>query len=186
MPETTEATLIEQVLKGRRECFRPLVEQYQRRVYHLANSMLDNGPEAQDIAQEAFLTAYQKLRELDDPAKFGSWLYGITRNLCYNARRSRRIHTQPIDDTPPQALENVVSLRPAGPDDNADDLLNRLEAMPEKYRILLRLKYLDDYSYQEIARLTDLPVDLVRSRLFEGRRILKERMEETRREDHGR
>ncbi|MBI1390055.1 MAG: sigma-70 family RNA polymerase sigma factor [bacterium] len=188
MPEKTEATLIREVLKGKRECFRPLVERYQSKVFVLANGLLGNGPEAQDIAQEAFLLAFQKLRELEDPEKFGSWLYGITRNLCYNARRSRKIETEPYDESYHQHMANVIAMRPPGEEGESITavMLRRLERMPDKYRDLLRLKYVEDYSYQEIAEMLDLPVDLVRSRLFEGRRILRERMEETRSEEYGR
>lgn len=188
MPEKTEATLIEQVLKGKRECFRPLVETYQKKVFLLAHGMLGHGPEAQDLAQEAFLLAFQKLRELDDPNKFGPWLFGITRNLCYNSIRSRKIQSEPFDESLPQHTANVVALKPKSSDGGelAQDMLKRLERLPEKYRTPLRLKYMEDYSYQEIAELLDWPVDLVRSRLFEGRRILRERMEQTRREEYGR
>ncbi len=188
MPDTTEATLIEQVLKGKRECFRPLVEAYQKKVFLLAHGLLGHGPEAQDIAQEVFLLAFQKLRELDDPQKFGSWLYGITRNLCYNAIRKHKIEAEPFDESLPQHSSNVVALKPVLNENSeaAQDMMIRLERLPEKYRTPLRLKYLEEYSYQEIAELLDWPVDLVRSRLFEGRRILRERMEQRRREEHGR
>ncbi|MDP8244965.1 MAG: sigma-70 family RNA polymerase sigma factor [Candidatus Hinthialibacter antarcticus] len=188
MPEKTEATLIEQVLKGKRECFRPLVESYQKKVFLLANGMLGHGPEAQDIAQEAFLLAFQKLREIEDPNKFGPWLFGITRNLCYNSIRSRKIQSEPFDESLPQHSPNVVALKPKTSDGGelGQDILKRLERLPEKYRTPLRLKYMEDYSYLEIAELLDWPVDLVRSRLFEGRRILRERMEQARREEYGR
>lgn len=188
MPEKTEATLIEQVLKGKRECFRPLVESYQKKVFLLANGMLGHGPEAQDIAQEAFLLAFQKLRELDDPNKFGPWLFGITRNLCYNSIRKNRIHSEPFDESLPHHAVNVVALKPKSSDGGevAQDMLIRLDRLPEKYRTPLRLKYMEDYSYQEIAELLDWPIDLVRSRLFEGRRILRERMEQARSEEYGR
>ena len=78
-------------------------------------------------------------------------------------------------------------MRPPGEDglDIVETLLAKLDQLPEKYQVLLRLKYLEDYSYQEIAEMLDLPVDLVRSRLFEGRRLLREGMDRIRRVENG-
>jgi len=183
MTENAEATLVQQVLAGRRECYRPLVEKYQKKVFLLANSMLGNRVESQDIAQEAFLLAYSKLRELKDLNKFGPWLFGIARNLCYVCLRKKKVEPESFDDLKYQErISNVVSLTPAADDGLRlqETLLSRLEHLPEKYRTLLRLKYLEDYSYEEISELLDMPVDLVRSRLFEGRRMLREQVERIR------
>lgn len=179
MDAQTEITLIAQVLKGQRECFRPLVEAYQRKVFHLACSLVGNPTEAQDIAQETFLTAFQNLGRLKQHARFSSWLFGITRNLCYEALRQRKLDPQPFEETQDYAAPQVISLNKET-DPNQDlvrQMMARLERLPEKYRVLLRLKYLENYRYAEIAELLDLPVDLVRSRLFEGRRILREGLE---------
>src|SRR5690606_21561498 len=122
-----------------------------------------NAAEAQDIAQESFLLAYNRLSELKDKTKFGSWLYGITRNLCYTARRRHRVEPEYLDDLSATEYSNVVAMYPAGEDgaDLIDTLLSRLEQLPEKYATLLRLKYLQDYSYQEISEMLDIPVDLI-------------------------
>lgn len=181
----TEATLIHQVRKGRRECFRPLVEKYERKVFLLACSLLGNGTDAQDAAQDAFFLAFQKLGELRETGKFGPWLFGITRNLCFEMLRKRREAPTALDDVPAQDLKNVIAMRPSEEEGESlvDVMLRRLDDLPEKYRVLLRLKYLEDYSYQEIAEMTDIPVDLVRSRLYEGRRMLREGVEQARGQD---
>jgi RNA polymerase sigma-70 factor, ECF subfamily len=178
MFDKTEATLIEQVLHGKTECYRPLVEKYQKKIYLLAYSFIGNSGDAQDIAQEAFLTAYKKLSELKDRTKFGSWLYGITRNLCCSALRKRQVEPEFLDSVPDEDFSKVISMRPSTENglDLVDMLILRMERLPEKYRVLLRLKYLEDYSYDEISTMLDLPLDLVRSRLFEGRRLLRERL----------
>ncbi len=187
MMNTTEVTLIKQVLSGNQEFYRPLVEKYQQKIFVLAYSLLRNSSEAQDLSQEAFLMAFKKLRELKDQKKFGSWLYGITRNLCYEALRKKHVETDSLDEVPPAKVGNVISMR--GVDDPNEEMLRtmmkKLESMPEKYRILLHLKYLKDLTYQEISEMLDLSVDLVRSRLFEGRRLLREGVEQEWREEHG-
>ncbi|MGC9329114.1 MAG: RNA polymerase sigma factor, partial [Candidatus Hinthialibacter sp.] len=117
---------------------------------------------------------------------FGSWVFGIARNLCYSALRQQKIKTEPIDSVAYQDMPNVVPMRPS--EENGVDILSvlmkRLDDLPEKYRVLLRLKYLEDYSYQEISDMLDIPVDLVRSRLFEGRRLLREDLDSVRRIAH--
>jgi len=184
--DQTDAVLIKQVISGKRECYRPLVDKYQRAVYHLACSLIHHSTEAQDIAQESFLTAYKNIRKLKDHAKFGSWLYGITRNLCLEALRKRKkeseyfdttfIDSASIDTMGLEHLEQETKITELSGTDITDTLIAKLNAMPEKYQSLLRLKYLQDYSYQEISEMLNIPVELVRSRLFEGRKILREEM----------
>lgn len=174
--DQTDAALIKQVLSGNRECYRPLVDKYQRSVYHLACSLIHHSTEAQDIAQETFLTAYKNIRKLKDHAKFGSWLYGITRNLCLESLRKRKKEPEYLDNASLLKLDVAVEdkVKELTGKDITDTLIAKLDTMPDKYQSLLRLKYLQDYSYQEIADMMDIPADLVRSRLFEGRKMLRE------------
>ena len=194
MTDKTEATLIQQVLSGKTECYRPLVEKYQKKIYLLAYSFMGNASDAQDIAQDAFLAAFKNLSDLQDRTKFGSWLYGITRNLCLSIVRKKQIEPEFLDSL----TEEELSIRPTDSTvrrlsvvtenglDLVDMLILRMERLPEKYRVLLRLKYLEDYSYEEISEMLDIPLDLVRSRLFEGRRLLRERMINSQRSmEHG-
>ncbi len=176
--DQTDAALIKQVISGKQECYRPLVDKYQNRVYHLAISMLHHTAEAQDITQEAFLTAYKNIRRLHNHAKFGSWLYGITRNLCMEALRKRKLEPEYVGtdfvEIADRELETEPKVSALNGTDITELLIGKLKQMPEKYQTLLRLKYLQDYSYQQIADMLDMPVDLVRSRLFEGRKLLRD------------
>lgn len=187
MSDLTEATLIQQVLAGNNECYRPLVEKYRAQVYHLAHTLLGNGAEAQDIAQDAFLTAFRELKTLRNAEKFRPWLFGITRNLCRQTLKKRKSAPEYLDDLPEREKPNVVMVRPS--DSSGADMLDALRAhldnLPEKYRVLLCLKYLEDYSYTDIAEMLDLSVDLVRSRLFEGRRMLRKGMTESENINYG-
>lgn len=174
--DQSDAVLIKQALSGNRDCYRPLVDKYQKSVYHLACSIIHHSTEAQDITQETFLTAYKNIRKLKDPAKFGSWLYGITRNLCMEALRKRKKEPEYLDPPSLLKLDAIVEdkVTELTGSDITDMLIVKLENLPDKYQSLLRLKYLQDYSYQEIAEMMDIPTDLVRSRLFEGRKLLRE------------
>ncbi len=187
MTENADSALIQQVLIGKRECYRPLVEKYKKKIFILACSIIGNPSEAQDIAQEVFLIAYKNLHGLKDRQKFGSWVYGITRNLCFAFLRKKKVEPESLEELNYFEQPKVVEMRLA--DEKGEDLskklLNHLEQLPDKYRVLLRLKYLEDYSYQEMSEILDLPVDLIRSRLFEGRRILRESVEKVRSIEYG-
>ncbi len=184
MSEAPDADLVQQTIRGDREAFRPLVTRYQERVYLLATSWLRDPSDAQDVTQETFYVAYRHLPELRDSAKFSSWLFGITRNLCHVWMRKRRI----VDECVPlEDVENQLQVEPSGPyggsfglGETREELLNLLHAglnaLPDKYQILLRLKYLSGVSYHEIAEMLDLPEATIKSRLFEARRILREKI----------
>ncbi len=172
----SDAELVYCVLSGRRDWFQTLVDRYRRQVYGLAYSMLGNWQDAQDVAQEAFFSAYRRLPDLRDPAKFGSWLFGTTRHLCYVVLRKRRV----IGEQVPVEQAETLAVKPSQEETQDDQLALMLRAMqqlPDKYQSLLRLKYIGGYSYRDIARMLDVPEVTVKSRLFEGRRLLREQVE---------
>lgn len=172
--ELSDADLVQRVLAGKREAFRFLVDGYRQSVYNLAYSILGSREDAQDVAQEAFLAAYRRLPDLRDRSKFGSWLFGTTRHLCYVVLRRRRVVgvQVPLEEVKALAAESRDPIR----EDRVTMAMEAMEDLPDKYKVLLRLKYLGGYSYQHIAEMMDLPEITVKSRLFEGRRMLRERV----------
>ncbi|MFH1738910.1 MAG: sigma-70 family RNA polymerase sigma factor [bacterium] len=173
--EMSDADLVERVLTGDREAFGRLVDRYQQGVYNLAYAILGSWQDAQDIAQEAFFAAFRRLPELRDWNKFGNWLFGTTRHLCYVLLRRRRVVGEQVP------LEDVEAFIAESPSTDEEDrialTLNAIEKLPDKYQVLLRLKYLGGYSYRRISEMSDLPEVTVKSRLFEGRRMLREHIE---------
>ena len=93
MIQSDEAKLVEQALTGAEEAFTELVRRYQRPVYGLALSFVKDFDAAEDMAQEAFLAAYQQLGTLDEPGRFGNWLRIITANRCRTASSMNRGRT---------------------------------------------------------------------------------------------
>lgn len=185
MSEATDADLVRRTIRGDRDAFRPLVQRYQERVYLLANSWLRDHSEAQDVTQETFYVAYRKLPDLRDTSKFGPWLFGVARNLCHVAMRRRRLLE---DSVPLETVENQLADKTsetmAGHSamDSREGLLAQLHEglgnLPDKYQVLLRLKYLSGVSYREIAETMDLPEATIKSRLYEARQMLRERIQE--------
>jgi RNA polymerase sigma-70 factor (ECF subfamily) len=131
-----------------------------------------NFGDSEDLTQEVFLTAHRSLSSLQQPEKLAAWLRGIARNLSLmHLRRSRRetvsadghaVPEEVIDAAPSMELQNLLH-----------DALMRVS---DRSREVLSLHYLGGYSYTEIAALCNLPAQLVRSRLHEGRAQLKSRL----------
>jgi RNA polymerase sigma-70 factor, ECF subfamily len=167
-PERDE-DLVERSRTGDRAAFTELVRRHESRVYSLCLRMLGDPDDARDAAQDTFLTVYRKIAQFRGDALFTTWLHRIGVNCCYDAlRRTRR---QPllrvVDDDVPDVGPPV--------DDHADDVAGTLDAasalarLPEDYRVVLVLADVQDLPYEEIAKVLDVPIGTVKSRVHRGR-----------------
>lgn len=172
-----DAELVRRTLAGDRGAFGALVGRYERVVGALAFQKVGNSADAEDVAQESFLKAYAALGELDDPGKFGSWLYGIAFRASIDVlrRRGRRGPVVPID-----AAKEPLDPR-AGDDaarrDEAERVQAALGAIPDKYRLVLTLRYQQHMSYEEIARHLGEPAGTVANRIHRAAKMMRERLE---------
>jgi RNA polymerase sigma-70 factor (ECF subfamily) len=98
MNKADDAYYIEAVRKGNLAAFSVLVEKYQNMVYTLALKLLKKPEEAEEMAQDTFVKAYQKLYSYEGKSKFSTWLYSITYNACISELRKRRIEFKSLDD----------------------------------------------------------------------------------------
>lgn len=179
-PERSDDEILARVRAGETRHFETLVLRYQDVVYGMALRFLGSPAEAQDVAQEAFLRVHRGLEGFKGDARFSTWLYRITFNLCSDALRRRK-----------RLDRGSVSLEDAGelPDrrvgleqDLQDDEQKRavraaLEGMDEKYRVVLILLYYQDLSYEQIADVLQCPLKTVETRLYRARRQLRAVME---------
>ena len=170
---------LDRLRAGEASAFEELVTTYQHRVFGVALRMLGNAAEAQDVAQEAFLRAHRALGEFRGDAKLSTWLYAITSRLCLNrlASGERRLVRQGeetllrlADDRrrPDAALERS-ELESA--------LARAIAELPEERRIVVVLRDIEGLGYEEIARVLDLELGTVRSRLHRARADLKGKLE---------
>lgn len=173
----TEQALVSRARGGDAGAFGELVLAHQTFVYNLALRATNDPLEAQDVAQEAFVRAWQALPAFRGAASFRTWLYRITLNLCYNRfpRFRREIMALPVDET----SEALLPGGPLTPEQavEAGELTHRLHAeierLPESYRILVMLRYQQDLSYEEIAHATGLPLGTVKTGLFRAHARLR-------------
>ena len=175
-----DAELVEQSLAGDRQAFGQIVTRYQSLVCGLAYSATGSRSRSEDLAQETFLAAWQKLRDLHEPGRICSWLCGIARNIIHGDRR--RLGHQPAHEA--DTLDSALDLPSAEPLPSAQAVSNEEMAimwrevgrLPEVYREPLILFYRDHQSVEHVAEALGLTPDAVMQRLTRGRRQLQERM----------
>ena len=169
-----EADLLDRSQKGDREAYGVIVERYQLRVYNLVLRMTGNPATAEELAQEAFLRAYENIRRFDTGRSFLPWIMCIAANLARNHLKSARQREMP------QAADDGFGDggAPAEEDRMADrDRLARVEralmTLPLKYRLPLLLKHVEGMSYKEIKQATGLPVRVLKMRVHRARKRLR-------------
>lgn len=175
-----ERTWILEARKGDQQAFEKLVAAYQKPVYNLTYRMLGNAGDAEDAAQETFLRAYSNLDSYDPSRKFSSWLFAIASNYCIDQLRRRRINWVSVEDLPPWE-----PLRAQTPDpeesavrwSDSRRIQGLLDTLPADYRLAVVLLYWHDYSYKDIAAVTNSTVSAVKSRLHRARRMLAEEID---------
>lgn len=169
----TEEALIQRALDGDREAFAALVESYKVAVFNLAYRMLGRAEDAEDVAQETFLRAFSRIKTYDPEKRFSTWLLSIATHLCIDHLRRRpavSLEDQPGFDVADNVREEPeqVSLR----QEQRQEVQSLINALPDKYRVPIVLRYWYDQSYQEIAKSLGLTESLVKTRLFRARQML--------------
>lgn len=177
-----DGTMVAAALGGDPRMFSALVRKHQPLAYATAYAVLKNAEEAQEVAQDAFVTAYEKLESLERPERFASWVRTIALNAAKMRRRAamraRHVPLEEIDESAP--MHDVA--RPERPDVAAerkeivDAVTNALRSLPGKYSVAATLFFVDDMSYGEISDSLSVPVSTVQSRLQRARGMLRERI----------
>jgi RNA polymerase sigma-70 factor (ECF subfamily) len=176
MMERTEAELISAVLKGDAASFEPLVQKYSPRVFATVRRHARRESEVEDIAQEVWLKAFDKLKSFRSEAPFEHWLMRMTVRTCYDFlrghKRNRESSFTDLSEPESDWLERFVAA-PESASDNADAaklLIARvLEKLSPPARLVITLLEIEDRSVKEIAELTGWSVPLVKVRAFRAR-----------------
>src|SRR5262245_55975378 len=173
--QVEEIGWVEQSLGGDRAAFGQLMHRYTGAVYNLAYRMLGNPEDAEDAVQEIFLRAYTRLASFDRTRRFSTWLLSIGSNYCIDRLRRRRYSWLTLDD-----ITFSLPSRERGPERSAleheqQQIIQRaLQQLPDNYRTVTVLRYWNDLSYEEIARVTGLTESTIKTRLHRARHMLAE------------
>lgn len=177
MDSAAEEALIDRVKRHDFEAFSKIVDAYQARIYGFIRRMVKNDEEAQDIAQEVFIRAYQALHRFDGRSSLRTWLFRIAANLCIDKARRNERQGQVVSMTMGEDGEDEMDVSDTrwSPEEVLlnDELVgiveSSIEAMSDKLRSVLVLHDKEGLAYEEIAAALDLPVGTVKSRLFLAR-----------------
>jgi RNA polymerase sigma-70 factor, ECF subfamily len=172
MRQPSDETLAQRAQQGEISAFAELVSRYQRTVLNLAYRMLGDPQEAEDVAQEVFIRAYQSLGSFDSSRRFFSWLYRIAVNRCLSVRARPR--TESLDEEDGAALPDPANSpeQQAARGETRAAVQRAIAALPQHERALVALRYGADLSYEEIAATMQLPLGTVKTRLFRARQRL--------------
>ena len=175
--------LVERCQSGDGDAFRLLVERYQERIYNVACSIVGNTETAQDVAQEAFVRAYQALSGFRGASGFYTWLYRITVNVSLNmAQKEKRRH----DSTSLDSLLDSTHMSPEALFENntpssdfervqlRETIQSFINTLSLDHRTVIVLKDIEGLSQEEIAEILDCSVGTVKSRLSRARNHLKD------------
>jgi len=173
MTKVDDLYYIEAVRKGNVQAFSFLVEKYQKLVYTLALKLLKKPEEAEEMAQDTFIKAYQKLDSYEGKSKFSTWLYSITYNACISELRKRRIEFKSLDDRQisdqdEQKMHDYY--RETKKEDQEKYLNLALEKLPEDDQVLVTLYYYENQSMDEISVITGLTVSNVKIKIHRARK----------------
>jgi RNA polymerase sigma-70 factor (ECF subfamily) len=182
---STDEELVARSRGGDLDSFNQLVLRWERPIYALAYRVIGREEDARDVAQETFLRAFRALSGFKGQAKFSSWLYRITLNLCRDwIRRERRT---PVAQAP-EGVDLIELASESAPSETVEDLVSRRELgravatimsrLPEEQRTAIVLKEYHGLTFQEIADLLDCPLSTVKTRLYQGLSVLRRELQE--------
>ncbi|MCX6546267.1 MAG: RNA polymerase sigma factor [Acidobacteria bacterium] len=181
----TDEELVARSVAGDSESFNQLIVRWERPIYALAYRQIGREEDARDVCQEAFLRAFRALPGFKGQAKFSSWLYRITLNLCRDwMRRQRRA---PFVQVPEGVDVSDLAAAHAAPSESIEDVIGRkdvgrhvaraMQMLPEEQRSTILLKEYHDLTFQEIAELQGCPLSTVKTRLYQGLIVLRRELE---------
>lgn len=158
-----------------------IIVQYQHWVYNIAYGILGHHQDAQDAAQDAFVSVWENIHKFQFRSRFSTWLYRIVRNKCLNVidqRKRRKTDPMEIDDSQPWVpLDTVTPEQEVLRSEQSEILHTALGKLKESYRTILILRELRELSYEEITEVLGCTLGRVKSRLHEARKALKAELE---------
>ena len=178
--EQKDAELIQRILQGDQDALSPLVKKYQKGVHTLAWRKIGDFHVAQEITQDAFLTAYKKLRTLKNHNQFAGWLYVIAANLCRDWLKKNRLPMDSLDITDANEVDKVsysqyvAEKQKADADETRREVVKKLlQKLPESERTVMMLHYLGEMTINAISEFLGVSQNTVKSRLSRARNRLK-------------
>ena len=178
-----DAEVIIRILDGEVNAFGILQKKYKRVISSLIRKMIKDEDDIDDLVQETFIKAYRALDRYQSSYSFSAWIYRIASNTCIDFLRKKRLNIisidQPIGTTDEEdGLFFEIEDNSYQPDvefinnERKAALYSAIDSLPEKYRLIIKLRHEEELDYNEIALKLDMPLGTVKAHLFRARKML--------------
>ncbi len=173
--------LVQRAIGGDQIAFKTLFDKYKQPLYFHILKLVKDREIIEDLLQEIFLKAFDNIASFNPDYAFSTWLYRITTNHSIDFLRKKKLKTFSIHD-PIRTKDGEMSIELEDEGRSTDDLIVRkqrsqilreaLDSLPEKYREIIKMRHVEELSYQEIADILDLPLGTVKAHIFRARELL--------------
>lgn len=181
--ELSDYEIIKQCLNGRREVFSELVSRYKKLIYSVVYNMLPDKQEVNDVAQEVFIRLYKNLNKYNPEYKFSTWAVRIATNLCLDILRKKKVDSTPIEEVETMAGNFDTPEERYLDKERRERIQKAVDELPEKYRVLIVLYHQNGLSYEEMCRVLNKPMTIIKNRLYRARLMLREKLLAERKEE---
>jgi len=173
--------LVEAAVAGNQQAFADLMDRYRDTIYYMLLRMVRNKSDADDLTIEAFGKAFKNIHQYTPNYAFSTWLFKIATNNCIDFLRRKKANTVSIETQSSETGEEMQITIPSDGLDPEEDMIkqqkaklmrNVVEKLKPRYRELVRLRYFQEYSYEEIAEEMKIPLGTVKAQLFRARELL--------------
>lgn len=180
MSDRSDKQLVRDFLAGDKEAFDEIVKRYSKSVYRLSYKYTHNSKDAEDIAQDTFLRAYENLRKYPKEIELKPWLLKISTNLCRNlAKKKKSFSFSDLEDKEEGRMEERLKNDGDGPKEKLKEKDEKkivgwaVRQLPDKYQLVIQLRYHEDLTYQEISEVLNLPLNTVKIHLNRAKAKVK-------------
>jgi len=184
-PKAEEDRILVSAAKtGDQKAFEYLMKKYRKSVYYMLLKMVYNPDDAEDLTQEAFAKAFTSLHKFDSKFAFSTWLFRIATNNCIDFIRKKKLLTysidQPVDEDSDRPF--FIDIRDKNYNPNEEMIHSQrsqiiheaVEKLPQRYKILVQMRYFEEKAYEELADELNLPLGTVKAQLHRARELLNE------------
>jgi RNA polymerase sigma factor (sigma-70 family) len=183
MNDADDKLLLETIVAGDPQAFRPFIRKYERLVGHIVSRMVRNQADREDIGQEIFVKIYRNLPQFQFRSKISTWVAQIAYHTCLNYLQKKRptLLADISEDEEADPFCSVPDKTPT-PDQWTENremgryLQEAIQSLTPVYATVLTMFHVDEFKYQEIAEIMDLPEGTIKSYLFRARKMVKERL----------
>lgn len=173
--------LVRIALSGDESGFKGLLLKYEKPLYFHIKKMIREHEQIEDLVQEVFAKVYRNLSSYSTDYAFSTWIYRIATNHSIDYLRKRKLQTLSIDE-PYDSEDGELKIQLPDEDAETDRKIIRkerkliiheaIDALPEKYRVVIRLRHMEELSYDEIAEELNLPLGTIKAHIFRARELL--------------